>query len=371
MAYLIDRNKQGSSLVVACVAGLLFAGGALLWAQTQDITFYTSHIDLLIGEGKYNEALDLLKTRIQEQQALHQVYEACPYYALLGKFYVEVGLEQEAAQALQTAEDAASRSGLSTDSSQSGGSRGGRSSRSLHDSETTNTSTNTWDDIVTREQASFLLVKRDYDGAAKEASKAYRAAGDHKDPYLLLAYCQSLEAQARLRLGQLDRAQKLIGQAVKEVPDSAREDQLLYAPRILFTSCLVKSYSGSFDQAISDCQRGIALIGQKGADSRDVPLGYLALAEAYLQSGDTAKCRESATKAMNQTNKVFGVDHPDTVTALELLARADAKDGKIPDAESHARDAVRVATNVFGKDAKAIAPSTQVLNEVTKGAQQK
>ena len=62
-------------------------------------------------------------------------------------------------------------------------------------------------------------------------------------------------------------------------------------------------------------------------ENRDLPLGYLALAESYFLSGAAAHCRENAEKAIASTDKIFHANHQDTVTAFQLLARLDQNEG--------------------------------------------
>ena len=318
----------------------VLAGPALLSAQTPDINFYASHIDLLIGQGKYSEANELLGTRIDSHLALHQEIDAAPYFGLLAKFYIETGLLAEAEKVLKIAEATAARTGI-------------------------------WVGLVTRVQTSLLLETGRYDAAAKAAAKAYRQAGDRNETYLRLSYCQSLEALARLRLGDLDRAEKLTHDTVKDVPHSLKDEELLYGPRVLYTAGLIASHRNNHRQAEEYCQRGVVLTEKHGNASRDLVLGYLALAEVYLSSGDLSKCREFGTKALEQTTKVFRRQHQDVVAALNLLARADLKEGKLTDAEARARESLSLAAAVFGEGSSGAGISAQLLNEVLKAARGK
>ncbi len=101
-----------------------------------------------------------------------------------------------------------------------------------------------------------------------------------------------------------------------------------------------------------------------GIRSRDVSLGYLALGEAYLESGDLARSRESTLKSINQTEELFGNKHQDMVDALRLIALVDLKQNKKVDALSHARDAVRIATAVFGENSPGLIDLTLTLGEI-------
>jgi hypothetical protein len=46
-------------------------------------------------------------------------------------------------------------------------------------------------------------------------------------------------------------------------------------------------------------------------ESRDLSLGYLALAEFHLQSGDLVHSREAALESIGQTKRLFGTQHQD------------------------------------------------------------
>jgi tetratricopeptide (TPR) repeat protein len=304
----------------------------LSWAQTEEENFDGPHIDKLIGEGKYQEAYDYLRAGVQKNEAKQRV--SSTYYAGFGKLFLEVGKPQDAAQALKVAEQAASQSGQSNH-------------------------------FVLREQAAFQLAQGDYAAAASTAAKAYRESTYRKVKDIVLAYCRGLEALARLRSGDLPRAEKLILEALRYVPKD-NDSEPLFASRVLFAGCVIASHRGNYQAAQEMCRRGTEVLDKRKVDSRDVSLAYLAMAESFFLSGDLARGREFAEKSMEHTGNMFQAKHQDTVSALEMLARIDIKEAKQPDALAHAKAAVEMATAVFGEGAGGTKGPMQTLQTVTK-----
>ncbi len=307
---------------------------AVSWAQIEDETFNGPHIDKLIGEGRYEEAFEFLKAGIQKNETL-QTYSAT-FYAGLGKFYMEVGRPKDAIEALKVADTVAARTG-----------RG--------------------NGFAAREMAAYQLAQGDFGAAASSATKATREFSYRKADKIVLAFCRSLEAMARLRSGDLKRAETLIREALRDVPNGS-DGPPFFASRILFAACVIESHNSNYEDAREFCRRGLEILDSKKIDSRDLSLGHLALAESYLLSGDLTQCREFAAKSMEHTAKTFQANHPDTVSALVLLARADLKDAKPADALVHAKAAADMAAVVFGEGAGGTRAPRQVLQAASKGS---
>lgn len=306
---------------------------AASWTQQiEDETFNGPHIDKLIGEGRYEEAFEFLKAGIQKNETL-QTYSAT-FYAGLGKFYMEVGRPKDAIEALKVADTVASRTGLGNG-------------------------------FAAREMAAFQLAQGDYGAAASSATKATREFSYRKADKIVLAYCRSLEAMGRLRSGDLKRAEALIREALQYVPKSS-DAPPFFASRTLFAACVIESHNANYEEAREFCRRGLEVLENKKIDSRDLSLAHLALAESYFLSGDLARSREFAAKSMEHTAKTFQANHPDTVSALVLLARADLKDAKPADALVHAKAAVDMAVTVFGEGAGGTKAPRQILQETGK-----
>jgi tetratricopeptide (TPR) repeat protein len=305
---------------------------AASWAQIEDETFDGPHIDKLIGEGKYEEAFEFLKAGIEKNNTL-QTYSAT-YYAGLGKFYMEVGRPKDAGEALKVAETVSSRTGLGNG-------------------------------FTAREMAAFLLMQGDYGAAASWATKAIRESSYRKADKIVLAFCRSLEAMARLRSGDLKRAETLIREALRDVPKS-RDAPPLFASRTLFAACVIESHRANYEEAQDLCRRGLKVLENKKVDSRDISLAHLALAESHFLSGDFARSRESLTKSMEHTAEMFQPQHQDTVSALDLMARVDLKEAKLADALAHAKAAVDMAVAIFGEGAGGTKGAKRTLQEATK-----
>jgi tetratricopeptide (TPR) repeat protein len=311
---------------------LFLLSSAPSWAQIEDETFDGPDIDKLIGEGRYDEAFEFLKAGIEKNNTLH-TYSAT-YYAGLGKFFMEVGKPKDAGEALKLADTISARTGLGNG-------------------------------FTAREQAAFLLAQGEYGAAASWATKAIRESSYRKAKSIVLAYCRSLEALARLRSGDLQRAEKLIRDALREVPKS-NDSEPLFASRVLFAGCLIESHRANYQEAQELCRRGLEVIENKKVDSRDVSLAHLAMAESYFLSGDLARSREFAEKSMEHTAKMFRPEHQDTVSALDLLARVDLKEAKLADAHAHAKAALDMAVAIFGEGAGGTKGPKQTLQEVAK-----
>jgi hypothetical protein len=300
--------------------------------QTEEENYDGPHIDMLIGQGKYLEAYDFLKAGVQKNDARQRI--SATYYAGFGKFFIEVGKPKDASQALKIAETASSQSGQAND-------------------------------FTAREMAAFQLMQGEYGTAASSSAKALRESSYRKTGDAVLAYCRSLEALARLRSGDLQRSEKLIRDALRGVPKGNNAEPL-FAPRVFFAACVIESHRANYQEAQEFCRHGIEIVESKKIDSRDVSLGDLALAESYLLSGDLVRSRECAERSMAHTSKLFQPAHQDTVSALELLARVDAKEAKPADAQAHAKAALDMAITIFGEGTGGTRGPKQTLQEVAK-----
>ena len=157
-----------------------------------------------------------------------------------------------------------------------------------------------YDPALFRETAVLQLEAGEYQAAANTAAKAVKLAQDHNQERLRVGYCRSIEATALLRLGKPSDAELLTLQAVKACPKKAGK-YFLFAPRILYTACLVASHQEKFADAEDYCRRGLEIAQQWKRENRDLSLGYLAQAEAYLEAGDLARSREAAAKNVEIT----------------------------------------------------------------------
>ena len=152
---------------------------------------------------------------------------------------------------------------------------------------------------------------------------------------------------ALLRAGKVSQAEMLSLSAVKEGPKKAGK-YFVFAPRILYTACVVESHLEKYAAAEAYCRRGLEIAEQWKRETRDLSLGHLALAEAYLEAGDLTRSREAAAKSAEITVRLFGEQHQDMVQALGLLAQVSAKQGNTTEACSQANRAVKIGTAVFG-----------------------
>jgi tetratricopeptide (TPR) repeat protein len=311
------------------------------WAQTVEEYIDGPQIEKLIGEGRYQDAYEFIKSGVQKNEVRQRI--SATYYAGYGKFYLEVGMLKDAAEALKIADRASGLTGQSFL-------------------------------FTLREQADYQLAQGDYAAAASTAANAYRESSYRKtrsEIYeikdIVLSYCRSLEALARLRSGDLERAEKIILEALRDVPKN-NDSEPLFASRVLFTGCIIESHLGNYPQAQELYRRGMEVLEKKKVDSRDVSLGQLAMAESYLLSGDLPQSRQFAERSMEHTAKMFQPKHQDTVTALELLARIDVKESKLAEAMTHAKAAVDMAVAVFGEGGGGAKAPMKTLQAVTKAA---
>jgi tetratricopeptide (TPR) repeat protein len=220
-----------------------------------------------------------------------------------------------------------------------------------------------------RETAALLLELGEYQAAASTAAKAVHLANDQNQERIRVGYCRSIEAMAFLRLGKPDDAELLSLKAVKACPKKAGK-YFVFAPRILYTACLVASHQEKYADAEEYCRRGLEIAQQGKRENRDLSLGYLAVAEAYLEAGDLVRSREAAAKNVEITARLFGEQHQDMVQALGLLARISAKQGNMADACTQANRAVKIATALFGAGSAGAAGPVRALRKMDACLQQ-
>ncbi len=301
---------------IRCATLLLAANVAALAQISGAVDQDLSEIAESIAEGKYARAYQCVAMGLDKARTQKPDYEPGPFLAYLGELSLETGRLQTADEALKKAESqlVGIWSGL--------------------------------DALVVREQAALYLARGDFTPATIKAATAYKMSVDRYYLRVETAYCKSLEAQAELRMGNLPRAEILVREALRDIPKNGK--QLFFVPRILYTACLIESYRGNHTEAQGYCLRGLEMAEKSGAETRDTSLGHLALAEAYLQSGDFEKSHASGLLALTLTYRMFGRRHQDMVDALHTLALADLRAGRITDARVRAKDALQAATQLFG-----------------------
>jgi tetratricopeptide (TPR) repeat protein len=196
-----------------------------------------------------------------------------------------------------------------------------------------------------RQKAALSYAVGSYNDAAKVAAKAYHLGTRGA---FRAEYSHGIQALALLRLGNLPEAEKAVVSAMKAAPKNVGKYPV-YGPRLLYAACVVESHAGKAVDAEAFCRRGLEAATLTKRETRDLSLGYLALAEAQLQSGDLAHSRESAQKAADLTTKLFGTQHQDMVDALDLLALISLKEGDATAARVRVAEAIKIATALFGE----------------------
>lgn len=311
---------------------LIFA--ALVPAQSSLKFQEVNELDDLIDRGEYAHAAPLATLLWEQQHTWGPDQESILVLTHLGRSQVELGRLGDAVKILSEANTLAPT-----------------------------IPNNRYDPALFRETAVLQLELGEYDAAAGTAAKAVHLADDQNQDRLRVGYCRSIEAMALLRLGKPDDAELLSLKAVKACPKKAGK-YFVFAPRILYTACLVESHQEKYSDAEEYCRRGIEIAQKWKRENRDLSLGYLALAEAYLEAGDLVRSREAAAKNVEITARLFGEQHQDMVQALGLLARISAKQGNVSDACTQANRAVKIATALFGAGSAGAAAPTRVLHKL-------
>jgi len=301
--------------VLRCLA-FTVACSSQLSAQMAEAYRGVTHFDSLIVEGKDREAVGALEFELGKANQLgYGTLLLLPYRA---KLAVEVGALQEAVSSfkspLASAADWAPWEGPERQ----------------------------------RDRAALLLAVGDYKGAAEAAAEAYRLALKRGYHSVRIAYGESIEAEARLRLGDIAGAQQAMKTAIDILHKHRKLSPLFYVPRVFYTACLLKSYGASPGDAEDECKHGLALAESVSRERRDISLGYLTLAEARLRRSDLPGARQAASVGLDKTLKVLGGKHQDAARALQILAQTDLKEGNAAAARSHAETAIKVALAVFG-----------------------
>jgi hypothetical protein len=261
---------------------LILAGVPACFAQSrQQISEQTSEVDDLVNAGEYEHAAQLAKLLFQQLKMRGRDEHSVLSLVYIGKAQTELGHLGDAVNTLGLAD--ALSSGLGS---------------------------TFYDATLLRETAALYYALAGYDGAAASAAKAVRLSQERNSTRIRVAYCKSIEALALLRIGKLSEAELLVASAVKECPKKPGKSPV-FAPRILYAACIVESHAGNFAEAEADCRRGLDIASQSKRETRDLSLGYLALAEAQLEAGDLPHSREAAAKGQ----------------ALGLLAKVPAKEG--------------------------------------------
>lgn len=283
-----------------------------------------SLIDEMLCHGDYVEAL-----KLTERDLLIPEADTGPLTPYVGALFIEVGKLEMADRVLNLQPDKAYATG---------------SNRAA----------------LARERAALLLAKGEYKLSAAEAIEAYKFSVSDRTYKSRRAYAASIAAESLLRSGDLNEAREYASRSLKSVENQKRSASF-FIPRVFYTACLVASYSSSPQTAEPLCLRGLALTKRSRKPTRDLSLGYLALAEARLKNGNFRGSKDAAIQCLTLAKTLFGPVHQDAVNALELMSIADARGGRRADAQNEAGRSLALARRLFGPNSRRVAELTEAL----------
>lgn len=320
-------------LAILTIVLAVLLGTSSAYAQVlSDIPREVSRLDDLVHTGRYVEAMKLAKVILDRLSVWQRDDRALPFLVYLGKAAVETGQPHQASTIFKSAEVLSATS---------------------------------WDKdyyeaALVREKAALYYAAGEYAAAAAAAARAYRLSNGHNYYRIRAEYCQSLQALAVLRMGNVREAERLALIAVKAAPKK-RGKYSVFVPRILYTACIVTGHAGKTPDAEAFCRRGLEIASDAKGETRDLSLGYLAQAEIQLQAGDLARSREAALRGAEITNRLFGTQHQDMVDALVLQAMIHVREGDSNAARAKVNEASKIATALFGAGSAAATLPARVL----------
>lgn len=329
----ITKVKESISQLAILTAALgLFPGTFGAFAQhAVDIQRDASHLDDLVNTGRYGEAANLTKSILDRLHAWQQDDAAPVFLAYLSKAALETGHPEQASTLLKSAEGVLSRA------------------RDNH-----------YEPSLVREKAALSYAAGEYAAAAELSGKAYRLSVEQNYYKIRAEYCHSIQALALLRMGNVREAERLAMNAAKAVPGK-HPNHPVFAPRILYSACIVSAHAGRKADAEAFCRRGLDAASTGNRETRDLSVGYLAVAEYHLKTGDQARSREAALKAVDITRRLFGTRHQDMVEALVILATLDKEEGDHEAARGRVNEAAKIAAALFGEGSPVAALPGRVL----------
>ena len=294
----------------------------------------SARLNRLIDEGDYAEAGRLVNLWLKRLQDWQHAELTTPFLPYVVKFDIETGKISKASAVLDAAEKLAARF---------------------------------WDyninePVLFREKAEFDYACSRYQDAAIAAAKAYRLSNDHRYSEVRTEYCRSLQALALMRVGKTVEAEQLATAALRSAPKGSKRHSF-FVPRVLYAVCLVEGHMGRAAEAEAHCRNGLAISAESKKETRDLGLGYLALAEVLLQSEDLSRSREAALQSTSITARLFGTQHQDMVDGLVLLGRVSMKQGDRKAARAWFESASKTATALFGEGSPGAAIPLQALHD--------
>jgi tetratricopeptide (TPR) repeat protein len=287
---------------------------------TAQIPRDVSRVDDLINDGKYVEAARYTKAALTELRVGHGDEDrTVAFLSYAGRLCAETGGLDEASRLLAEAEALARRVGVEYHLP-----------------------------TILRQKAAIQYTIGDYSSAAITADEAWRLSVKENYYRVRAEYARSVRALALLRMGKTNEAEDLALLAANAV-EPRRQTYKDFVPRILYAACLVESELGNHAAAGTYCQRGLEMASRAKHETRELSLGYLSRAEAYFKAGDTGRSRASALKAIEITGRLFGRDHQDVASAMDLLTQISLKEGNAAEACARAAEAAKIASKLFGE----------------------
>jgi tetratricopeptide (TPR) repeat protein len=293
-----------------------------------------SRIEQSLMEGKLAQALEAIQYGLNRARAKDRPEDAAPLPVLMARLHVEAGQVQPVAELLEGA------------------------IRSARESQT-----GYWRAAVLRERAGYLMLLGDYAGAGEAAKRAYKESNGWGSASIRVSYCRALEALAMAKLGQGERALRLLEQKPFEGDSKKARGEPFFAPRVHFLVAQAYAEVGHTSKALEHSRVGMQLARNSGLQTRTLSLAHLAAAEANLAAGDTAESRRKNLEALRVTYALFGKKHQDAARGLALLAQVEGKEGKVEAARGRAEEALATAREVLGVDAPALREFAKLRGE--------
>uniref|UniRef100_UPI0040494500 CHAT domain-containing protein n=1 Tax=Fulvivirga sp. TaxID=1931237 RepID=UPI0040494500 len=187
---------------------------------------------------------------------------------------------------------------------------------------------------------------------------------DNKD----VGYAAALDkiAQLEIKLGNYDKANKYLGEAISILEKAeTKENLILYTDALMSKIPLLIIY-GEYDEAqnilddIEKLRYKNEILVSSSADAQDD------LAELYIKIGKYVEAQQNLNKSLAYKRTRFSNESRQIIRPLVLYAQYHLAIGEFAEAEKKAREAFNIAKKIYGVESSKTTPALGVLASMYK-----
>ncbi|MFQ3214419.1 MAG: CHAT domain-containing protein [Marivirga sp.] len=175
----------------------------------------------------------------------------------------------------------------------------------------------------------------------------------------------TLIADLQIKIGEYDKAEKNISEAIKILADFDNEIDLIYQVKALETFAKLRSIKGFYDEAEDAIEKAQNLyINAIPSPDYNPLIAAQELASVYLKIGEYVQAEEILAAAIRNNKILYGDGSQKLILPLVDYGKLQLFKGDYTEVEKNARTALDISQKVFGNKSTKNSPAIMLLGEL-------